>query len=343
MMGSTKKAGWIAGTAATVAATVALDAALKLGQSAGRDCSGWGVHAALLLSLAWAAVLTRPRSWAEFGRTALIVAAVDYLVLLYAGGKGMAGPAWFRGYAVPALGAALGIALALMLVGQQMSWIALKMLTGDKAKFFGIVLGLTFAALLITQQGSIFCGLMRRTAGQVEDIRGADLWVMDPNVRYIDDVKPMLGVEPVPTCEASTASSGPSPCTRGTARLKLKATTPAIDPETKKPAIDPATGELVMKPLDVIEQVILLGLDDESLVGAPAGRAHPLRQPRRPPQDGRDPDRLQPVAQALPRRVRLGPRQSARVRQRPPAMTLPPDVEGRLPRGRARGTSWSSR
>ena len=73
-----------------------------------------------------------------------------------------------------------------------MSWIALKMLTGDTAKFFGIVLGLTFAALLITQQGSIFCGLMRRTAGQVEDIRGADLWVMDANVRYIDDVKPML-------------------------------------------------------------------------------------------------------------------------------------------------------
>lgn len=46
-----------------------------------------------------------------------------------------------------------------------MSWIALQMLTGDRAKFFGIVMGLTFAALLITQQGSIFCGLMLRTAG----------------------------------------------------------------------------------------------------------------------------------------------------------------------------------
>ncbi len=44
-----------------------------------------------------------------------------------------------------------------------MSWIALRMLVGDKAKFLGIVLGLTFAALLITQQGSIFCGLMLRT------------------------------------------------------------------------------------------------------------------------------------------------------------------------------------
>src|SRR3954464_3036400 len=72
-----------------------------------------------------------------------------------------------------------------------MNWIALKMLTGDRAKFFGIVLGLTFAALLIDQQGSIFCGLMCRTAGQVYDITGADLWVMDANVRYVDDVKPM--------------------------------------------------------------------------------------------------------------------------------------------------------
>ena len=48
-----------------------------------------------------------------------------------------------------------------------MSWIALKMLVGDRAKFFGIVLGLTFAALLITQQGSIFCGLMLRTASGI--------------------------------------------------------------------------------------------------------------------------------------------------------------------------------
>ncbi len=73
-----------------------------------------------------------------------------------------------------------------------MSWIAMKMLVGDKAKFFGIIFGLTFAALLINQQGSIFCGLMCRTAGQIFDITGTDLWVMDGNVRYIDDVKPMI-------------------------------------------------------------------------------------------------------------------------------------------------------
>ena len=42
----------------------------------------------------------------------------------------------------------------------RLSWIAIKMLMGDRAKFLGIVMGLTFAALLINQQGSIFCGLM---------------------------------------------------------------------------------------------------------------------------------------------------------------------------------------
>ena len=131
-----------------------------------------------------------------------------------------------------------------------MSWIALKMLTGDKAKFFGIVLGLTFAALLITQQGSIFCGLMRRTAGQVEDIRGADLWVMDPNVRFIDDVKPMLETN-LYRVRGVAGVEWAVPLYKGNARLKLK------------------TVDRDKKPLNVIEQVILLGLDDASLVGAP--------------------------------------------------------------------------
>ena len=72
-----------------------------------------------------------------------------------------------------------------------MSWIALKMLVGDRAKFFGIVMGLTFAALLITQQGSIFCGLMHRTAGQIKDISGADLWVAARGNDNFDFASPM--------------------------------------------------------------------------------------------------------------------------------------------------------
>lgn len=72
-----------------------------------------------------------------------------------------------------------------------MLWVALRMLTGDKAKFLGIVFGVSFAALLMGQQMAIFCGLMRNTTSQIRDVEGADLWVMDPSVQFVDDVKPM--------------------------------------------------------------------------------------------------------------------------------------------------------
>ena len=79
-----------------------------------------------------------------------------------------------------------------------MSWVALRMLTGNRAKFMGIVLGVTFAALLIAQQASIFCGPMLMTTSQIRDIQGAQIWVMDPNVQFIDDIKPMSEVELFP-------------------------------------------------------------------------------------------------------------------------------------------------
>ena len=37
-----------------------------------------------------------------------------------------------------------------------MNWIAWKMLTGDRPKYFGIIFGVAFAALLMAQQASIF-------------------------------------------------------------------------------------------------------------------------------------------------------------------------------------------
>lgn len=68
---------------------------------------------------------------------------------------------------------------------------ALKMLLADRAKFIGIVVGLTFAALLICQQAGIFLGLMSRTYGFIGDTGQADVWVMDPKVQFIDDLKPL--------------------------------------------------------------------------------------------------------------------------------------------------------
>src|SRR5947208_6105690 len=65
------------------------------------------------------------------------------------------------------------------------------MLIGDRAKYLGIVIGLTFASLLITQQMAIFVGLMTRTFGAITDLAQPDVWVMDPKVQFIDDIKPL--------------------------------------------------------------------------------------------------------------------------------------------------------
>jgi len=73
--------------------------------------------------------------------------------------------------------------------------IALKMLIGDRGKYLGIIMGLTFASLLITQQSSIFTGLMTRTFGFITDSALPDIWVMDPKVQFIDDIKPMQDTE----------------------------------------------------------------------------------------------------------------------------------------------------
>jgi len=77
--------------------------------------------------------------------------------------------------------------------------IAIKMLFGDTAKFYGILLGLAFATLLIAQQSSIFVGLMSRTYSLIEETPQADLWVTDPTMLFVDDTKPMqvtLGAAP---------------------------------------------------------------------------------------------------------------------------------------------------
>ena len=72
-----------------------------------------------------------------------------------------------------------------------MNFIALKMLVGDRAKYLGIIMGLTFASLLMTQQSAIFVGLMSRTFGFLTDTSLPDAWVMDEKVQFVDDVKPL--------------------------------------------------------------------------------------------------------------------------------------------------------
>lgn len=76
-----------------------------------------------------------------------------------------------------------------------MNFVAIRMLIGDRAKYLGIIMGITFASLLITQQAAIFTGLMTRTFGAISDLGIAEVWVVDPKVQFIDDIKPVADTQ----------------------------------------------------------------------------------------------------------------------------------------------------
>ena len=72
-----------------------------------------------------------------------------------------------------------------------MVWIAIRMLTGDATKFYGLLFGIAFSTLLITQQLTIFVNLIERGASGVYNVPSADVWVMDPVSRTTDVHLPM--------------------------------------------------------------------------------------------------------------------------------------------------------
>jgi len=64
--------------------------------------------------------------------------------------------------------------------------IALKMLTGDRGKYAGLLFGIAFTSFLITFAASFFCGFMTRGFALVSDNPQADVWVMDPAVDSVE-------------------------------------------------------------------------------------------------------------------------------------------------------------
>ena len=87
-----------------------------------------------------------------------------------------------------------------------MLWIAIRMLTGDAPKFYGLLFGIAFSTLLITQQMTVFISLIERGASGVYNAPEAEVWVMDPvsrttDVSYampptaLDKVRSVKGVE----------------------------------------------------------------------------------------------------------------------------------------------------
>ena len=70
-----------------------------------------------------------------------------------------------------------------------MNFVALRMLTGDRAKYFGLVFAIAFCTFLLENQTSIFANIMKRTASQILDVTDAEVWVMDPQTEYWEQTK----------------------------------------------------------------------------------------------------------------------------------------------------------
>lgn len=68
------------------------------------------------------------------------------------------------------------------------------MLIRDRAKYGMLVCGLTFCALLMSQQSSVFCGLMQWTMATLRNV-SAPVWVMDRAVEQVNEVTALREIE----------------------------------------------------------------------------------------------------------------------------------------------------
>lgn len=73
--------------------------------------------------------------------------------------------------------------------------IAIRMLMGDRSKFFAMVAGVSFASLIMTQQPSILVGLLSRTYSFIQDVSEPDVWVMDAGVQFVEENKPLRNTD----------------------------------------------------------------------------------------------------------------------------------------------------
>jgi len=70
-----------------------------------------------------------------------------------------------------------------------MNFVALKMLTGDRAKYLGLIFAIAFCTFLLENQTSIFAGILKRTGSQILDVTDANIWVMDAKTEYFEQTK----------------------------------------------------------------------------------------------------------------------------------------------------------
>jgi putative ABC transport system permease protein len=135
------------------------------------------------------------------------------------------------------------------------NYVALKMLFGDRAKYLMLLCGLTFAVMLIVQQGSIFWGLMMWSQGSITNLN-VPIWVTDPGIAQVDEVKPIADTA-VDRVRSVDGVEWAVPLYKGLLRARL------------------ANGEY--------HQITLTGLESATLIGRPAevleGRFEDILQP----------------------------------------------------------------
>ena len=136
-----------------------------------------------------------------------------------------------------------------------MNYIALKMLFGDRAKYLMLLCGLTFAVMLIVQQGSIFWGLMMWSQANISNLN-VPIWVTDPGIAQVDEVKPIASTA-VDRVRSVDGVEWAVPLYKGLLRARL------------------ADGDY--------HQITLTGLESATLIGRPAqvleGRFEDILQP----------------------------------------------------------------
>ncbi len=184
-----------------------------------------------------------------------------------------------------------------------MWWVALRILTGDQAKFIVIVFGVSFSTTMMAHQLSVLRGVMCRTVSQIQDIHPTGVWVMDPEVAYFDEVRPL--------------PPGALYRVRGVPGVNWAV------PLFKEMAY-------VRTEQGRYRQAILIGLDDASLVGGPAmihGSVHDLKRPDAIVVDEAGYSYLWPgEAVRLGREVHLNDRRATLVgvcKASPPFLTVP--------------------
>ena len=163
-----------------------------------------------------------------------------------------------------------------------MGWIAIRMLTGDRVKFIGLLFGVAFSTLLITQQLTIFVNLLLRGAAPVNEVSTANIWVMDRSGRTADVTLPMPATA-LDRVRSTPGVAWAAPLIRASAAIRT------------------STGKL--------EPVSVIGVDDATLVGLPRkmleGRPDALADPDAVFIDGVGSRKLFPEGGAVGTRLEL--------------------------------------